>query len=151
MHLGIRHDKSEPNRHESNGVVERHNRTVIEGTRAVLYQSGLPYKYWPLAMKYFCVAHNFWDYDKKHGHNPYNQRHGTSFKGECLIVGEGVEYRPNAAEERGLLRKLDPVTIDGIFVGYVMDSNSKWTGRVNVTSKSDYCSLQGITNLRDRP
>ncbi len=29
---GIRHDKSDPNRHETNGAIERTNRTVIEGT-----------------------------------------------------------------------------------------------------------------------
>ena len=59
VELGIRHDVSEPNRHESNGVIERANRTVIEGTRTILYQSGLPYKYWPEAMEYFCCAYNF--------------------------------------------------------------------------------------------
>ena len=51
VEMGIRHDVAELNRHESNGVIERANRTVIEGTRTVLYQSGLPYKYWPEAME----------------------------------------------------------------------------------------------------
>ena len=42
LELGIRHDQADPNRHESNGVIERANRTVIEGTRTILCQSGLP-------------------------------------------------------------------------------------------------------------
>jgi transposase InsO family protein len=42
--LGIRHDKSDPHRSETNGVIERTNRTIIEGARCLLYQSGMPYK-----------------------------------------------------------------------------------------------------------
>ena len=80
VEMGIRHDVAEPNRHESNGVIERADRTVIKGTRTVLYQSGLPYKYWPETMEYLCCAYNFWHVDSKHGHNPHEQRHKTTFK-----------------------------------------------------------------------
>ena len=31
--LGIRHDVSDPHRHETNGLIERTNRTIIEGAR----------------------------------------------------------------------------------------------------------------------
>ena len=78
VELGIRHDIAEPNRHESNGVIERTNRTVIEGTRTVLYQSGLPYKYWPEAMRTFCCSYNFFHEDTKHGRNAYKHRFGSS-------------------------------------------------------------------------
>jgi hypothetical protein len=44
--LGIRLVISDPHRSETNGVVERTNRTVIEGARCCLFQSGMPYKYW---------------------------------------------------------------------------------------------------------
>ena len=106
VELGIRHDVSEPNRHESNGVIERANRTVIEGTRTVLYQSGLPYKYWPEAMEYFCNAYNFWHEDSKHGRNPYEQSHKDKFKGECLVFREKVLYRPNSKAELDQMQKL---------------------------------------------
>ena len=39
--LGIRHDTADPHRHETNGVIERCNRTVIEGARTALYQANL--------------------------------------------------------------------------------------------------------------
>ena len=42
--LGIRHDISDPHRSETNGQIERTNRTVIEGARCLLFQSGLPCK-----------------------------------------------------------------------------------------------------------
>ena len=37
--LGIRHDISDPHRSETNGAIERTNRTVIEGARCLLFQS----------------------------------------------------------------------------------------------------------------
>ena len=49
--LGIRHDTSDPHRSETDGLIERTNRTVSEGARCILFQSGMPYKYWNLAMK----------------------------------------------------------------------------------------------------
>ena len=55
--IGIRHDMSDPHRSETNGVIERTNRTVIEGARCLLFQSGLPYKYWNTAIK--CFADNY--------------------------------------------------------------------------------------------
>ena len=54
--LGIRHDKSDPHRSETNGLIERTNRTIIEGARCLLYQSGMPYKHWTTATK--CFADN---------------------------------------------------------------------------------------------
>ena len=39
--IGIRHDMSDPHRSETNGVIERTNRTVIEGARCLLFQSRL--------------------------------------------------------------------------------------------------------------
>ena len=44
--MGIRHDKSDPHRSETNGVIETTNRTVLDGTRTILFQSGMRYKYW---------------------------------------------------------------------------------------------------------
>ena len=55
---GWRHAKSTPYRSETNGIVERQIRTVCEGTRSLLEQSGFDEAMWPVAMKYFCHAHN---------------------------------------------------------------------------------------------
>ena len=35
--LDIRHDQSDPHRHETNGVIEITNRTIIDGTRTCLF------------------------------------------------------------------------------------------------------------------
>ncbi|CAI7902835.1 unnamed protein product [Closterium sp. NIES-54] len=37
---------------QSNGVAERANRTIIEGGRTILVDSGLPLRFWPLAIRH---------------------------------------------------------------------------------------------------
>ena len=63
--LGIRHDISDPHRSETNGAIERTNRTVIEGARCLLFQSGLLYKSWEHAITCFCNSYNFEHVDQK--------------------------------------------------------------------------------------
>ena len=75
--FGIRHDTSDPHRSETNGVIERTNRTVIEGARCLLFQSGLSYKYWTTAIKCFVDNYNYTHYDSKKGTNSHVERHGS--------------------------------------------------------------------------
>ncbi|CAI7932454.1 unnamed protein product [Closterium sp. NIES-54] len=43
---------------QSNGVAERANRTIIEGGRTILVDSGLPLRLWPLAIRHATVIKN---------------------------------------------------------------------------------------------
>ncbi|CAI7844017.1 unnamed protein product [Closterium sp. NIES-54] len=43
---------------QSNGVAERANRTIIEGGRTILVDSGLPLRFWPLAISHATVIKN---------------------------------------------------------------------------------------------
>ncbi|CAI7799259.1 unnamed protein product, partial [Closterium sp. NIES-53] len=43
---------------QSNGVAERANRTIIEGGRTILVDSGLPLRFWPLAVRHATVIKN---------------------------------------------------------------------------------------------
>ncbi|CAI7873370.1 unnamed protein product [Closterium sp. NIES-53] len=43
---------------QSNGVAERANRTIIEGGRTILVESGLPLRFWPLAIRHATVIKN---------------------------------------------------------------------------------------------
>ena len=47
--MGWRHVLSQPYVSQSSGVIEREIRTILEGARANLFQSGLPVELWPLA------------------------------------------------------------------------------------------------------
>ncbi|CAI7853163.1 unnamed protein product [Closterium sp. NIES-54] len=43
---------------QSNGMAERANRTIIEGGRMILVDSGLPLRFWPLAIRHATVIKN---------------------------------------------------------------------------------------------
>ncbi|CAI7796834.1 unnamed protein product [Closterium sp. NIES-53] len=43
---------------QSNGAAERENRTIIEGGRTILVDSGLPLRFWPLAIRHATVIKN---------------------------------------------------------------------------------------------
>ncbi|CAI7761467.1 unnamed protein product [Closterium sp. NIES-53] len=43
---------------QSNSVAERANRTIIEGGRTILVDSGLPLRFWPLAIRHATVIKN---------------------------------------------------------------------------------------------
>ncbi|CAI7806382.1 unnamed protein product [Closterium sp. NIES-53] len=43
---------------QSNGVAERTNRTIIEGGRTILVDSGLPLRFWPLAICHATIIKN---------------------------------------------------------------------------------------------
>ncbi|CAI7874227.1 unnamed protein product [Closterium sp. NIES-53] len=43
---------------QSNGVAERANRTIIEGGRTILVDSGLPLRFWPLTIRHATVIKN---------------------------------------------------------------------------------------------
>ena len=52
------HDRSTPGRPQTNGRAERLARKVLEGTRALLLQAGMPSPYWPYAMTHRCFMEN---------------------------------------------------------------------------------------------
>ena len=97
--LGIRHDTSDPHRSERNGVIERCNRTAPEGARCLLFQSGLPYKYWRDAIRCFASNYNTAQADAKNGTVAYVERHGHGFAGKTLPFGCKVRYLPSAERE----------------------------------------------------
>ena len=139
--LGIRHDKSDPHRSETNGLIERTNRTVIEGARCLLFQSGMPYKYWSLAMQCFVDNYNFTHFNTKKGTNGHVERHGAKFSRKPLQYGCKIRYLPHAEREVELREKIDPSPRDGIFVGYRSHSGGKWAGQYEVIDCEAYAKI----------
>ena len=59
--LDILHDASTPYRPETNGIIERANRRIKEGSSCALVQSGLAEEWWPQAVLYFCCMRCIYD------------------------------------------------------------------------------------------
>jgi len=146
--LGIRHDTSNPHRSETNGLIERINRTVIEGARCLLYQSGLPHKYWPTAVKCFADNYNFTHYDSKKGTNSHVKRHGKTFGGKPLPYGCKIRYLPHAENEVQQREKLEPALRDGIFVGYRSHTGGKWTEQYEIIDFKAFTEIVAGTGRR---
>ena len=69
---------------------------MIEGAGCLLFQAGLPYKYWKFAITCFCHSYNFEHVDVKKGTNPHVERHSEKFKGSALPFGAKIRYLPSA-------------------------------------------------------
>ena len=55
---GIQHIKVPPEAHAQNGRVERVHRTILNGVRTVLAQTGLDHSFWGEAANYICYTRN---------------------------------------------------------------------------------------------
>ena len=55
---GIDHEHTHVDTPQQNGVSERMNRTIKNGVRSVMIESGLPMKYWPYAVKHVVQTRN---------------------------------------------------------------------------------------------
>eukprot|EP00971_Amphidinium_carterae_P097772 1934644-Amphidinium_carterae.1 len=101
--LGLAWHESTPNRHESNGLIERLIRTVSDVTRTILHQSGLGHPFWSVAGPTAAMLLNAF-VPNELGEFPWQTRRGgkmfpyqTSAFGSrvrCLIPGRMADKRP---------------------------------------------------------
>jgi transposase InsO family protein len=74
---GITQDITNPHTPQMNGVAERLNRTLMDVVRTVLYQSGLPARFWTEAIRYAAYLHNRLPHRSLNGHTtPYQEMYG---------------------------------------------------------------------------
>ena len=59
--LNVNSDQSQPEIHETNGIIEKYNQHVLDGTRVLLVQAGLPPVFWPYAATCYCMLSNIMD------------------------------------------------------------------------------------------
>lgn len=73
---GIDHQFTEVNTPQQNGVSERMNRTIENGVRSVLIESGIKSRFWPYAVQYVVQTRNCSPNSSVNHQIPYKMWHG---------------------------------------------------------------------------
>ena len=125
------HPTSTPGVPQSNGLAERMVRRVKEGGRSNLVQSGLPYSWWPYAVRHHFAARNM---QVVEGDRPYNRRHQQGHLSDRTFeipFGALIRFAPTPrggdvksafAEKNGL----------GLFLGYRFHPGGLFSGKFEV-------------------
>ena len=73
------------------------------------------------------------------GLSPWQRFHGVPFHGRLIPLGARVTFKPNTTKKTDV-QKMGPQTIDGIFVGYVLDPGLKWSGEYMAIALDDFAN-----------
>jgi len=111
---GIQRHYSAPYTPQQNGVVERHNQTVVAMARALLKQRGLPARFWDEAVVTAVHLLNRAPTKALNGVTPYEAWHGKAPEVGYLRTFGCVAFTKDLSQ----LKKLDDRRIPGIFIGY---------------------------------
>ena len=129
--MGWRHVLSQPYVRQSSGVIEREIRTILEGARANLFQSGLPVELWPLAAQHHAFALNVTIPDDK-DKSPWALRFGDEFPDTKIPFGAKLLYWINRQRIDSKQPKFLPTSDVGIFVGYHVQPGFTYTHEILV-------------------
>ncbi|GJV37204.1 retrovirus-related pol polyprotein from transposon TNT 1-94 [Tanacetum coccineum] len=118
---GITHNFSAPRTPQSNGVVERKNRTLREMSRTMLKEQLLPQKFWCNAVDTSTYILNRFLIRAILGKTPYKLLKGRKptldyfrvFGSKCFFLNT-----------KDCLTKFDPKSYEGIFLGYSQNSKA---------------------------
>ncbi|GKE39400.1 retrovirus-related pol polyprotein from transposon TNT 1-94 [Tanacetum coccineum] len=113
--VGIFYQKIVPRTPQQNGVVERHNRTLVESARTMLIFSKAPMFLWAKVVATACYTQNRSLIHTRHYKTPYELVHDKKLDLTFFRVFGALCYPTN---DSGDLGKLQPTTDIGIFVGY---------------------------------
>jgi len=135
----VTHGRSTPYRAETNGIAERMNRTVLEGSRTSLLSAGLPPVFWPLAVKCFCFARNI--LNTSQGVSAWEGRHEKGiFSGLLVPFGSLVDFLPTPPIRREQA-KMAPNALPGIFLGYWQNPGGRGNGEYLAADIEDVCQF----------
>ena len=104
----------------------------MEGTSAVLLQSGLNESWWADSMECYTYLGNVTDL-LSDGKTPYERRFGQLLKKEPIIpFGSSVEYYPISAKDQSRIHQFGKKVLPGLFLGNALYAGRIWKGDVLV-------------------
>ncbi len=134
---GILWDTSEPGIPQSNSLIERTNQDILQGTRTLLLQAGLPSCFWTFAAPCYCFLDNI--ADKKESVSAWEKCYGEPFGGTRVPFGCLVSYLPSPTKGlTGSIGHWDPSAREGVFVGYKVRPGYQWAGQYLVWDLRDF-------------
>ena len=108
--VGIKVSHSTPGMPRTNAMAEAKVKLVLQGTRVALRQAGLEAKFWPYAVRHFCMAANL---TIEKGESAFKKRFETDrFGGQIIPFGCLVDYFPTPSR-----RDLRKASTDGVRLG----------------------------------
>ncbi|GJV82874.1 putative ribonuclease H-like domain-containing protein [Tanacetum coccineum] len=113
--VGISHETSVARSPQKNGVVERHNRTLIKAARTMLIYAKAPLFLWDEAVATTCYTQNRSIIRHRHGKTPYELLHDKLPNLSFFYVFGALCYRTNDSENLG---KLQPKADIVIFIDF---------------------------------
>ena len=140
----LKRDTSAPYRSIANSIAERSIRTVTEGTRTLLEQSGFPVQWWPCASRCFCHSMIIAVVD---GDSAYNKCHGVAFDRFFIPYGCLVDFRPpNILLKKAA--KFGTTSMPGILIGHIQHVGGKWAHDYLVCPLEDFQIENSINTCR---
>ena len=117
--LGVIHQMSPAYTKESNGLIERPNRTLLNKVRATIYTANLPRKFWGDALMASVYIYNRTPHSALNYKTPFEAKNGRKpILSNIKIFGSPVYYKNNKP-----LKKLDKRGKAGILIGFGEEAN----------------------------
>ncbi|GJV65249.1 retrovirus-related pol polyprotein from transposon TNT 1-94 [Tanacetum coccineum] len=110
--VGISHETSVAHSPQQNGVVERHNRTLIEAARTMLIYAKAPLFLWAEAVATACYTQNRFIIRLRYGKTPYELLHDKLPDLSFLYVFGALCYPKNDSENLGKLQPKADIDFD---------------------------------------
>ena len=138
----IPYETSAPYIHQTNGLIESHNRIELYGGKVSFEQCGAPLCFWPRGLRHFAFSRNIYPVGDKET-SPYEAKFGEGpFPGLRIPFMARVRFiqLPPIADSKETHR-LAPTKVWGVFLGWSQAPGGKWNGRYFCAALTEFIGM----------